>query len=84
MQSVHPTEGESSGGIPASPSSARRGRPVSDAEDGVSTPGFHQHYLLDARAHVNYVDSGITVPLVVFQFKSIHFNCVVIFSPETG
>ena len=30
---VHPTEGESSSSIPASPSSARRGRPTSNFED---------------------------------------------------
>eukprot|EP00439_Symbiodinium_sp_Y106_P086462 s846_g33.t1 len=31
--SSHPTEGESSSGIPASPSSARKGKPASEAED---------------------------------------------------
>ena len=31
--SSHPTEGESSSGIPASPSSARRGKPTPEAED---------------------------------------------------
>ena len=49
MQSVHPTEGESSSGIPASPSSARRGRPTSFMPRGEGFTTFRPPRLLQTK-----------------------------------